>query len=64
MEFDHAQFLAMCAENRGLVVAGFDNDDKASHWLHADLPPDPKDTSDAAGHAAAIGSGSSRVAKT
>ena len=55
LEFDHAQFLAMCAENRGLTVAAFEDYDKASQWLNADLPPDPKDTTDAAGHAAAAG---------
>lgn len=55
LEFDHAKFLAMCAENRGLTVAAFDDYDKASQWLNADLPPDPKDTSDVAGHAAEAG---------
>ncbi|MBK8740825.1 MAG: hypothetical protein IPM02_15440 [Betaproteobacteria bacterium] len=63
LEFDHAKFLAICAENRGLSVTAFDDYDKASEWLNADLPPDPKDTSDAAGRAAAVGSGTGRVGK-
>ena len=63
-EIDHAKFLAMCAENRGLTVAAFEDYDKASEWLNADLPPDPKETDDAAGQEAAEESGLDRVPKS
>lgn len=63
-EIDHAKFLAMCAENRGLTVAAFEDYDKASEWLNADLPPDPKETDDAARQAAVAGSRLDRLAKT
>lgn len=43
-EFDHASFLALCASNRGLNVAAFDDYDKAGGWLRATLPPDPKES--------------------
>ena len=42
-EFDHASFLALCASNRGLLVAAFVDYDEAGQWLVATLPPDPKD---------------------
>ena len=63
-EIDHAKFLAMCAENRGLTVAAFEDYDKASQWLNADLPPDPKETADVARQAAVAGSRLDRLAKT
>ena len=44
MEFDHASFLALCASNRGMSIAAFDEYDKAGAWLRATLPPDPKDS--------------------
>jgi hypothetical protein len=42
-EFDHASFLALCATNRGLSVAAFEDYDTAGEWLVATLPTDPKD---------------------
>ncbi|MBK7470419.1 MAG: hypothetical protein IPO58_03865 [Betaproteobacteria bacterium] len=41
-EFDHAQFLALCAGNRGVNIAAFDDYDTAGEWLSAMLPEDPK----------------------
>ena len=41
-EFDHAMFLETCAKNRGMRLSAFDDYDKASTWLAADLPVDPK----------------------
>ena len=43
VEFDHAKFLALCASNRGLRIAAFDDYDKAGDWLVATLPADPKE---------------------
>lgn len=34
--------MALCASNRGLSVAAFDDYDKAGMWLKATLPRDPK----------------------
>jgi hypothetical protein len=42
-EFDHAQFLAMCAANRGVEIAAFDDYEKADRWMTVELPPDPKE---------------------
>ncbi len=41
-EFDHAKFLEMCASNRGITLAAFDDYDKADAWLSAELPADEK----------------------
>lgn len=43
--FDHAKFLEMCSKNRGVRVGAFEDYDKASAWLDADLPEDPTETS-------------------
>jgi len=40
--FDHAKFLEICSTNRGLQVGAFEDYEKASEWLDADLPEDPK----------------------
>jgi len=40
--FDHARFLEVCSTNRGVRVGAFEDYDKASEWLDADLPEDPK----------------------
>jgi hypothetical protein len=31
--FDHAQFFALCAENRGFNIMAFDNYEDAMEWL-------------------------------
>ena len=41
--FDHAKFLELCTGNRGVVLAAFEDYDKADAWLNASLPPDPKE---------------------
>lgn len=41
-EFDHASFLEICAGNRGVVLAAFEDYDAAGEWLTATIPPDPK----------------------
>ena len=51
-DFDHASFLALCATNRGLSLAAFDDYDKAGEWLVATLPPDPKESGATYGGAA------------
>jgi hypothetical protein len=43
VEFDHAEFLVMCAVNRGVRIAAFDDYDKADRWMTVELPPDPKE---------------------
>jgi hypothetical protein len=40
---DHAQFLELCADNRGLNVRAFEDYQKADDWLTAELPDDPRD---------------------
>lgn len=40
--FDLAKFLEMCSTNRGIRVGAFEDYEKASEWLDADLPEDPK----------------------
>lgn len=40
--FDHAKFLELCANNRGVTLAAFEDYDKADEWLNADLPADRK----------------------
>ncbi len=40
--FDHAKFLELCATNRGVTLFAFEDYDKASEWLEATLPADPK----------------------
>ena len=42
--FDHAKFLEVCSANRGVQVGAFEDYEKASEWLEADLPKDPKET--------------------
>jgi hypothetical protein len=42
--FDHAKFLEVCSANRGIQVGAFEDHEKASEWLDADLPADPKQT--------------------
>jgi hypothetical protein len=41
--FDHAKFLEVCSTNRGIQVGAFEDYDKASEWLDADLPEDRKE---------------------
>ena len=41
--FDHAKFLEVCATNRGVRLAAFEDYDKANAWLEATLPEDPKE---------------------
>jgi hypothetical protein len=41
--FDHAKFLEVCSANRGVQVGAFEDYEKASEWLEADLPKDPKE---------------------
>lgn len=41
--FDHAKFLEVCASNRGVRLAAFEDYDKANAWLEATLPEDPKE---------------------
>jgi len=40
--FDHAQFLQLCSTNRGVRIHAFEHYEKASDWLDAVLPEDPK----------------------
>jgi hypothetical protein len=40
--FNHAQFLEMCAGNRGLNLRAFDRYEDANDWLNAELPADRK----------------------
>ena len=40
--FDHAKFLEVCSTNRGVQVGAFEDYEKASEWLDADLPEDLK----------------------
>ena len=40
--FDHAQFLEVCATNRGVHLRAFKDYEKADEWLKAVLPADPK----------------------
>src|SRR5580765_1714864 len=42
--FDHAKFLEVCSTNRGSQIGAFEDYEKASEWLDADLPEDPKET--------------------
>ena len=42
--FDHAKFLEVCSTNRGVQVGAFEDYEKASEWLDADLPQDPTGT--------------------
>jgi hypothetical protein len=49
VEFDHAKFLALCASNRGLTIAAFDDYDKAGAWLSTTLPMDTKEANES-GH--------------
>ena len=44
LSFNHAHFLELCANNRSVNVRAFDEYEAADEWLHADLPPDPKQT--------------------
>ena len=46
-QFDHAKFLEVCATNRGVALAAFEDYDQADSWLKADLPPDPNASSSA-----------------
>lgn len=39
-EFEHAQFLQLCASNRGVSIGAFDDYEDAQKWLNANLPPD------------------------
>ena len=39
--FDHARFFQMCSANRGVKIGAFEDYEKASEWLDADLPEDP-----------------------
>lgn len=41
--FDHARFLQLCAENRGVNIRAFENYQSADAWLMAELPEDPRD---------------------
>jgi len=41
--FDHAKFLEVCSTNRGVHVGAFEDYEKASEWLDAHLPKDPKE---------------------
>jgi len=41
--FDHAKFLEVCSLNRGVQVGAFEDYEKASEWLDAELPEDPKE---------------------
>ena len=41
LAFDHAKFLELCSANRGMLVHAFEDYEKASEWLDADLPRDP-----------------------
>ncbi len=43
LALNHAQFLTVCAENRGLSMNAFDNYDDADAWLNAKLPIDPRE---------------------
>jgi hypothetical protein len=43
LAFDHAQFLELCAGNRGVTLHAFDDYDKASAWLNTTLPADPQE---------------------
>ncbi len=43
MPFDHAQFLEVCATNRGVHLRAFQTYEKADEWLKATLPVDPKE---------------------
>ena len=43
LAFDHAKFLELCANNRGVALAAFEDYEKADAWLNASLPPDPKE---------------------
>jgi len=40
--FDNAAFLEMCTSNSGIRLAAFNDYDKASEWLSAEVPPDAK----------------------
>jgi len=42
--FDHANFLEVCSNNRGVTLAAFEDYDKASAWLNATLPQDARDS--------------------
>ena len=42
LAFNHAQFLELCADNRGLNVHAFEDYQIADEWLNAELPNDPK----------------------
>ncbi len=42
--FDHAKFLEVCSANRGVQVGAFEDYERASEWLDADLPEDRKAT--------------------
>ena len=42
--FDHAKFLEQCSKHQGIKVNAFDDHEKASKWLDADLPDDPRQT--------------------
>jgi hypothetical protein len=41
--FDHAKFLEVCSQNRGVQVGAFEDYEKASQWLDTELPEDPKE---------------------
>ena len=41
--FDHANFLEVCSNNRGVTLAAFEDYDKASAWLNATLPQDTRE---------------------
>ena len=41
-EFDHAEFLERCGNNRGMHMKAFDDYDQAGEWLGGVLPADAK----------------------
>lgn len=42
--FDHAAFLELCANNRGVNIKSFSHLDAATDWLEVDLPNDLLDS--------------------
>jgi hypothetical protein len=40
--FNHAHFLELCTQSRGLNVHAFEDYETANEWLNAELPQDPK----------------------
>lgn len=43
LEFNHAQFLELCAHSRGFNIRAFDDYGSASDWLNAVSPNDQSD---------------------